>query len=130
MKLSICLHYKGNYSYYILICFLSKLSPSSCLMLCMGSPCPSLPPLTVKSLRPMVCFKRIAPAGSSVLSVAIPKMPLQAEQIRVWGFGAFFIREFAKLHLQASKINVKPPLEKFVGDQSNTKLGRGSKHSS
>lgn len=31
---------------------------------------------------------------------------------------------------EASKINVKPPLEKFISDQGNTKLGRGSKHSS
>lgn len=46
------------------------------------------------------------------------------------GFWCFLYKGVEKLHLQASKINVKPPLEKFIGDQSNTKLGRGSKHSS
>ena len=38
MKLSICLRLEDNYSHYILICCLPKLSPSSCLILVQHHP--------------------------------------------------------------------------------------------
>lgn len=33
------------------------------------------------------------------------------------------------MHLQASEIDVEPPLQKFIGDQSDAKLRGGPEHS-
>lgn len=87
-------------------------------------PCWGLTPITKASQAPHLFYMH--------QSCRISKSPknASASQTDLFWFWRFLYKGVEKMHLQASEINVKPPLEKFVGDQSNSKLGRGPKHSS
>lgn len=71
----------------------------------------------------MVCFKRIAPAGVLCPVSCYPKNAFigWTNMSGVWCF--LYKGSLKSCTYRPPKINVKPPLEKFIGDQSNTKLG-------